>query len=102
MCAIAFFLLKIKHFLLKSIPVPRKFSLSFKIDTIIQPEPTPISKILILYLCLLNFNTFSTTNSVSGLGINVSFVIKNSEFQKDFFLVKYANGFREDLCSINL
>ena len=49
-----------------------------------------------------SFNTFSTINSVSGLGINISFVTKNSELQKDFLFVKYAIGFPVDLFFINL
>ena len=58
------------------------------IDKIMQPEPTPISKILILFFCFVKVNTFSTSISVSGRGIKVSFVTKNSEFQKNFLLVK--------------
>ena len=36
----------------------------------------------------IKFKTISTISSVSGLGINVLFVTKNSEFQKNFLFVK--------------
>ena len=67
-----------------------------------QPEPTPISSILILFFCFVYLITFSTINSVSGLGINVFLVTKNSDFQKNFLLVKWAIGFPKDLSWINL
>ena len=49
----------------------------FKIDNKIHPEPTPISKILILFLFFVNLRTFSIIISVSGRGINISSEIKN-------------------------
>ena len=39
-------------------------------------------------LFLVIFRALSTTNSVSGLGINVSLVTLNSEFQKYFLFIK--------------
>ena len=61
-----------------------------------------MSKILILFFCLVNLKAFSTINSVSGRGINTSLTTKNSEFQKNFLFVKYATGFPKDLSLTNL
>ena len=44
-----------------------------------------------------NFKAISTINSVSGLGIKTSLVIKNSFFQKSFLPSKYAIGSPADL-----
>ena len=68
--------------------VPEKSFFSLKIDKRIHPEPIPISKILSLDLNLLKLSTCSTINSVSGLGINTSWVTLNLCFQKFFVPIK--------------
>ena len=50
-----------------------------------------MSKIFNLLFFLVKFKTFSIIISVSGLGIKVSFVTKNSEFQKTFFISQISN-----------
>ncbi len=70
-------------------------------DNSIHPDPIPISKILSLFLFFVKFKIFSTISSVSGRGINVSSVTKNSEFQNNFLLVKYDTGLPLDLSLIS-
>ena len=59
-------------FLLISIPVPLNLLLSLRIDKIMHPDPTPISKIFKFVLFFVISKTLWTINSVSGLGINTS------------------------------
>ena len=61
----------------------------------------PISKILSLLLFFVKFKIFSTISSVSGRGIKVSSVTKNSELQNNFLLVKCETGLPLDLSLIS-
>ena len=57
----------------------KKFFLSLKLISIIQPEPIPISKIFNLLSFFVNLNIVQQSISVSGLGIKtLSLTIKNS------------------------
>ena len=53
-------------------PIAEQFSLSFKTDIIMHPDPIPISKTLFFSFLEIIFNVSSTKNSVSGLGISTS------------------------------
>ena len=60
-----------------SIPVPLDKLSSFKMDSSIQPEPVPISRIFTL-LFLKNFIILYIKISVSGLGTSVERFTKKS------------------------
>ena len=66
-----------------------------------HPDPIPTSKMFKLVFFFVKLRILSTSNSVSGRGIKVSLVTKNSEFQKNFLPVIYAIGSPIDLCLIN-
>ena len=68
-----------------SIPIPYEFFNSFNIDSSIQPEPVPISKIFKPPFPLNLLITCSTIISVSGLGIKTFWLILKSKLQNSFF-----------------
>ena len=74
-----------RAFLEISIPIPKDlFSSLIKLIRI-QPDPVPISnKVILLFLNILT--SFSTINSVSGLGINIPLSISNFLLQNSFSL----------------
>ena len=86
-----------------SIPTPVALVYSCNNEIIIQPEPVPKSANLsLVFFSGKYFIIFSIINSVSGLGINVSFVTLKSSFQNDCFPIIYAIGSPSNLLLISL
>ena len=71
-------------------------------ERVIQPDPHPISRKLILEFFLKTLDTKSNRTSVSGLGIKTFFVTSISKFQNSFFLVIFDIGFNFSLSLIVL
>ena len=67
-----------------SIPIPVDDFNSFNIESNMQPDPVPISNILIL-LSLKKSNTLYINSSVSGLGISVEWLTIKSWLQNSLY-----------------